>query len=186
MMKHFQYLLLYSDLGKQCTSCLRKHAWQNHNILDTSLPAVNSVLLYSWGRHRLLHKGLRVPSCFYTSATHPQDYGKFGVVDMDDKQKLFKLIKRLNIEPVRSTHGESSDKGVPTPRVNGSVRGSGKDSNVDALEARLKAQMLDGNAALLSLADDPDDYLFQVCQAFCVSITKSAGTGPCRPCCTPS
>ena len=50
------------------------------------------------------------------------------------------------------------------PRVYG-ARGSGKDSSVDALEARLKAQMLDGNAALLSLADDPDDYLFQVWHA---------------------
>ena len=124
-----------------------------------------------------------MPSCFYTLAHHLQDYGKFGVVDMDDKQKLFKLIKRLNIEPGRSTHGGSNDKGLPTPRVNGAVRGSGKDSNVDALEARLKAQMLDGNAALLSLADDPDDYLFQVCQALCVSTTTSAGTGPSRPCC---
>ena len=109
-----------------------------------------------------------MPSCFYTLAHHPQDYGKFGVVDMDDKQRLFKLIKRLNTEPGRSVHGGSNDRGVPTPRVNGSVRGSGKDSNVDALEARLKAQMLDGNAALLSLADDPDDYLFQVCQVSCV------------------
>ena len=39
---------------------------------------------------------------------------------------------------------------------------SGKDSNVDSLEAKLRAQMLDGNAALLSLADDADDYLLQV------------------------
>ena len=35
-------------------------------------------------------------------------------------------------------------------------------SNVDSLEAKLRAQMLDGNAALLSLADDSDEYLLQV------------------------
>ena len=33
------------------------------------------------------------------SYTYAQDYGKFGVVDMDDKQKLFRLMKRLNAEP---------------------------------------------------------------------------------------
>lgn len=96
---------------------------------------------------------------------------------MDDKQKLFKLIKRLNTEPGRSLHGGTNDKGLPTPRVNG-ARGSGKDSSVDALEARLKAQMLDGNAALLSLADDPDDYLFQVWHAPCMSTPRTAGRGP--------
>ena len=84
-----------------------------------------------------------------------QDYGKFGVVDMDDKQKLFRLTKRLNTDPTRS------DGGLQTPRLNNS-RAPAKDSGVDSLEAKLRAQMLDGNAALLSLADDSDDYLLQV------------------------
>ena len=88
-----------------------------------------------------------------------QDYGKFGVVDMDDKQKLFRLVKRLNTDPVRSMNNGTSDRGHQTPRARISLP---KDSNVDSLEAKLRAQMLDGNAALLSLADDSDDYLLQV------------------------
>ena len=80
---------------------------------------------------------------------------------MDDKQKLFRLVKRLNTDPLRSTNNGTSDRGLQTPRARNSIA-SGKDSNVDSLEAKLRAQMLDGNAALLSLADDSDDYLLQV------------------------
>ena len=101
------------------------------------------------------------PSCFYTLACSLQDYGKFGVVDMDDKQKLFRLTKRLNMDPLRSLNNGSSVRGQQTPRPS-TNRGAGRDSSVDSLEAELKAQMLDGNAALLSLADDSDDYLLQV------------------------
>ena len=101
------------------------------------------------------------PSCFYTLACSLQDYGKFGVVDMDDKQKLFRLTKRLNTDPARSLNNGSSVRGQQTPRPSIN-RGSGRDSSVDSLEAQLKAQMLDGNAALLSLADDSDDYILQV------------------------
>ena len=90
-----------------------------------------------------------------------QDYGKFGVVDMDDKQKLFRLVKRLNTDPIRSMNGVANDRGLQTPRSRNSLA-AGKDSNVDSLEAKLRAQMLDGNAALLNLADDSDDYLLQV------------------------
>ena len=169
-------LLRDCNLTKHCPVIQQKaNEWQNHSSIESELAFYfTHVLLCKWGTPSLGALSLRVTSCFYTLACHPQDYGKFGVVDMDDKQKLFKLIKRLNNEPGRSVHGGSNDRGVPTPRVNGSVRGSGKDSSVDALEARLKAQMLDGNAALLSLADDPEDYLFQVCQAPCMSVSKCA------------
>ena len=100
------------------------------------------------------------PSCFYTLRL-VQDYGKFGVVDMDDKQKMFRLVKRLNTDPMRGTNNGVGDRGLQTPRSRNS-QASGKDSPVDSLEAKLRAQMLDGNAALLSLADDSDDYLLQV------------------------
>ena len=75
---------------------------------------------------------------------------------------MFRLVKRLNTDPKRSISNGTPDRGLQTPRSHGS-RASGKDSsNVDSLEAKLRAQMLDGNAALLSLADDSDDYLLQV------------------------
>ncbi len=93
---------------------------------------------------------------------------------MDDKQKLFRLTKRINADPTRSLNYGSSVRGQQThrPSIN---RGSGKDSSVDSLEAQLKAQMLDGNAALLSLADDSDDYLLQVCAKWCSTFASFPG-----------
>ena len=82
---------------------------------------------------------------------------------MDDKQKMFRLVKRLNTDPTRTTSNGTPDRGFQTPRSHSSSRASVRDSsNVDSLEAKLRAQMLDGNAALLSLADDSDEYLLQV------------------------
>lgn len=102
-----------------------------------------------------------------------QDYGKYGVVDMDDKQRLFKLLKRLNTDPIRGSNSSSNDRGLQTPCRNARREGAGKDTTVDSLEAKLRAQMLDGNAALLSLADDSDDYLLQVRQISIVDCSLS-------------
>ena len=80
-----------------------------------------------------------------------QDYGKYGIVDMTDKQKLFRLTKRLNSEP----GGQASAPGAaPRPLRAGKAA---QNPAVSSLEARLRAQMLDGNAALLSLADEADE-----------------------------
>lgn len=76
---------------------------------------------------------------------------------MDDKQKLFRLLKRLNTDPTRGQI-TSKERPEPAPRL-ASHRGSRQPAGMDTLEAKLRAQMLDGDAAVLNLADDSDDNL---------------------------
>ena len=150
---------------------------EQHTLLKnfTLKPGVQSI-------GTILSRVTTAPSCFYNLACSLQDYGKFGVVDMDDKQKLFRLTKRLNTDPARSLNNGSSVRGQQTPRPSIN-RGSGRDSSVDSLEAQLKAQMLDGNAALLSLADDSDDYILQVRAAYVTPLhTCSFPWRGCRLC----
>ena len=81
---------------------------------------------------------------------------------MTDKQKLFRLTKRLNSEA-----GGQASAPQAAPR---SAKGGKPAHNpaVNSLEARLRAQMLDGNAALLSLADEADEGpLMQVVPSGC-------------------
>ena len=84
---------------------------------------------------------------------------------MDDKQKLFRLMKRLNAGPHSSLAGGSDRAGAQQPPAAGQARrGSRSQRSMSTLEARLRAQMLDGDAALLSLADegDEEELLMQV------------------------
>ncbi len=74
---------------------------------------------------------------------------------MDDKQKLFRLTKRLNADGVRGQASGISDRPQPTARA----RGSRHYTNMDTITAQMRAQMLDGNAALLDLANEPDESL---------------------------
>ena len=81
-----------------------------------------------------------------------QDYGKYGVVAMQDKQKLFRLIRKLSTaEPCASPPRKS----MPTTAVLQAVCAS-------SLEAsRARAQALDGDAALLDLEDADVDFFSQ-------------------------
>ena len=81
-----------------------------------------------------------------------QDYGKYGVVAMQDKQKLFRLIRKLSTaEPCASPPRKS----MPTSAVLHAVCAS-------SLEAsRARAQALDGDAALLDLEDADIDFFSQ-------------------------
>ncbi|KAK9821120.1 hypothetical protein WJX81_000795 [Elliptochloris bilobata] len=81
-----------------------------------------------------------------------QDYGKYGVVAMQDKQKLFRLIRKLSAaEPAVSPPRKS----MPSSAVLQAVCAS-------SLEAsRLRAQALDGDAALLDLEDADVDFFSQ-------------------------
>jgi hypothetical protein len=109
--------------------------------------------------------------CHLTSIQSPcieQDYGKHGIVDMDDKQKLFRLLKRLSTDPKKG-QPPNRERAEPASRL-GPHRGSRHGPGMDAAEARLKAQMLDGDAAVLNLADDTDDSLLtEVCVRISIS-----------------
>ncbi|KAK9904909.1 hypothetical protein WJX75_005265 [Coccomyxa subellipsoidea] len=85
-----------------------------------------------------------------------QDYGKFGIVDMDDKQKLFRLTKRLNADGAGGNASGPSERLQPASRA---ARNSRHYTNMDTITAQMKAQMLDGDAALLDLANEPDEGL---------------------------
>lgn len=74
-----------------------------------------------------------------------QDYSKYGVVSMEDKQKLFRLIKNINKD-----YAERHDRPAPA------AQGGGKPS-LSQLE--LQGHQLDGNAALLDLDANDGDLL---------------------------
>ena len=115
---------------------------------------------------RALNSGHSLPASPHLILYNAQDYGKFGVVDMDDKQKLFRLMKRLNAEPQSLASGSDRSAAQQQQLAAGQARrGSRSQRSMSTLEARLRAQMLDGNAALLSLADDgeEEELLMQVC-----------------------
>lgn len=102
---------------------------------------------------------LRRGILFLYFCCHLQDYGKFGIIDMDDKQKLFRLTKRLQSDGGRTQ---------PTQRVT-SARQGRQYTNMDTVTAQMKAQMLDGNAALLDLASEPDEGLLMQVRAYFIS-----------------
>lgn len=77
---------------------------------------------------------------------------------MDDKQKLFRLTKRLNADGARAHASGDRDRSQPTSRASSS-RNSRQYTNMDTITAQMKAQMLDGDAALLDLANEPDEGL---------------------------
>ena len=80
-----------------------------------------------------------------------QDYAKFGVHETEDKQKLFRLIKKVSSEPT----GHSAQGVRSSPRQTGS---SGSELSAVAVKAR----QLDGNLALLDLDEHDDDVLVKV------------------------
>lgn len=92
---------------------------------------------------------------------------------MDDKQKLFRLTKRLNADGARGQASGVSERPQPTAR--GSLsRGSRHYTNMDTITAQMKAQMLDGNAALLDLANEPDESLLLQARLF---LSRAAWVG---------
>ena len=81
-----------------------------------------------------------------------QDYGKYGITDMADKQRLFRLIKLVGTlgtaaTPVSAGQPEASPAGVAL--------------NPNSV-VELNGEMLDGNAALLNLEDHDEDLLPEV------------------------
>jgi len=87
---------------------------------------------------------------------------------MDDKQKLFRLTKRLQSDGGRVQGAVASDRSQPTQRVT-SARHGRQYTNMDTVTAQMKAQMLDGNAALLDLANEPDEGLLMQVRAYFIS-----------------
>lgn len=77
-----------------------------------------------------------------------QEYAAFGVTAMQDKQKLFRVIKKANsCDPAASPPRKSLPHGAALQAVCAS-----------SLEARQRAQALDGDAALLDLEDASIDF----------------------------
>ena len=72
-----------------------------------------------------------------------QDYGKFGVTDMDSKQRLFRLIKRVSSDET-SYPAPKKANASPAPDVKGLL----------------------GNAGLLDLEEHDSSLLSEVCHAW--------------------
>ena len=78
--------------------------------------------------------------------------------ETEDKQKLFRLIKKVSSEPT----GHSAQDMRPSPRQTGS-------SARELSAAAVKARQLDGNLALLDLDEQDDDVLVKVGQCLCLA-----------------
>jgi hypothetical protein len=86
---------------------------------------------------------------------------------MDDKQKLFRLTKRLNADGAGGNASGPSERLQPASRA---ARNSRHYTNMDTITAQMKAQMLDGDAALLDLANEPDEGLLLQARPACLQI----------------
>lgn len=85
-----------------------------------------------------------------------QDYGKYGITDMADKQRLFRLIKLVG------TLGTSA---APAAADQPDSSSAGMALNPNSV-MELNGEMLDGNAALLNLEDHDEDLLPEVLSFF--------------------
>ncbi|GMH42856.1 hypothetical protein BSKO_10775 [Bryopsis sp. KO-2023] len=82
-----------------------------------------------------------------------QDYGKYGVTDMEDRQKLFRLVKRVSTDPqsigTSLSNGAGAEQGSTLVRVRGNSAG----------HSGMSGQQVNGG--LLDLDNDDGDLLFE-------------------------
>ena len=81
-----------------------------------------------------------------------QDYGKYGITDMADKQRLFRLIKLVGtLGPSASLPASAQPSNTPSSMA----------INPNSV-VELDGEMIDNNAALLNLEDHDEDLLPEV------------------------